>query len=259
MKKCTEQDRSALLEYLSVNAPLNLFFIGDIENEGLESGQVTCWMDQDEQGIHAVNMWYAPSKSLLLSSDEEKIDQEFVDDFLNTHEVRTVSGVTSLLNRYSIPSMTVHQDCWFAMLDHANNTVDTSLTRRLGMDDIPGIVRLEQICFPDDPVDEASLKRIFEHSSGRNYGIYADGKLVSSAGSTAECSNLAMAVAVCTDPDYRDHRYASACIARLSNELLKEGKTPCLFYNAPNAAKIYKGLGYRDIGTWTMIKKGSIA
>jgi hypothetical protein len=34
--------------------------------------------------------------------------------------------------------------------------------------------------------------------------------------------------------------------------VLDEGKTLCLFYNTPEEGRIYKRLGFKDIGMWTM-------
>ena len=44
-------------------------------------------------------------------------------------------------------------------------------------------------------------------------------------------------------------------VAALSAELLAEGRTPYLFYledNAP-AAHVYKKIGFRDTGHWTVV------
>ena len=62
-----------------------------------------------------------------------------------------------------------------------------------------------------------------------------------------------MAIGVASDPACRGRGYAAACIAKLSAALLAEGKTPCLFYDNPSAARIYKALGYRDIGDWSLL------
>ena len=93
-----------------------------------------------------------------------------------------------------------------------------------------------------------------EGGSGRYYGIKKDGKLVALAGSTAECEGLAMVVGVGTDENNRSRGYATKVVGRLSDDLLKEGKLPCLFYENPAAARIYKKIGYRDIGNWMMIR-----
>ncbi|TKI86654.1 GNAT family N-acetyltransferase, partial [Bacillus cereus] len=34
----------------------------------------------------------------------------------------------------------------------------------------------------------------------------------------------------------------------------KESRTLCLFYNNPVAGRIYKRLGFKDIGMWTMYR-----
>jgi predicted GNAT family acetyltransferase len=35
-------------------------------------------------------------------------------------------------------------------------------------------------------------------------------------------------------------------------DVLAEGKTLCLFYDNPKAGSIYKRLGFKDIGFWSM-------
>ncbi|MNI57803.1 FR47-like protein [compost metagenome] len=75
--------------------------------------------------------------------------------------------------------------------------------------------------------------------------------IATASGYSAESSISAMAVA--TQPAYRGQGLASQRVARLSADMLHEGRTPCLFYNDPQAALIYRKLGYQDIGFWTML------
>lgn len=79
-----------------------------------------------------------------------------------------------------------------------------------------------------------------------------DGKVIVTASTTAENSMSAMVVAVATHPDYRGKGLAKHVVARLCGDLLAEGRSLCLFYDNPNAGLIYKKLGFKDVGFWSM-------
>jgi len=40
------------------------------------------------------------------------------------------------------------------------------------------------------------------------------------------------------------------CMKRLCTDLIKEGKSLCLFCDNPKAASIYRKIGFQQIGTW---------
>jgi hypothetical protein len=93
-----------------------------------------------------------------------------------------------------------------------------------------------------------------EDGSTRRY-IAEDGdKIICTAASTAESSDMAMIIGVATHKDYRNRGLASAVVSKLCSDLLSEGKTPCLFYDNPNAGKIYNRLGFKVIGKWKMLR-----
>ncbi len=64
-----------------------------------------------------------------------------------------------------------------------------------------------------------------------------------------------MVVEVCTHPHYRGKGYASLILQIMIQDFIKEGRTLCLFYNNPAAGRIYKQLGFKDIGMWTMYRQ----
>ena len=41
---------------------------------------------------------------------------------------------------------------------------------------------------------------------------------------------------------------------KLFKDVMDEGKLLCLFYDNPEAGRIYKRLGFTDIGMWTMYR-----
>lgn len=253
MRKCTEQDYEKLMAYLNREPEINLFFIGDIHNFGFSSEIMCIYMDEDQDGIHAVYLVYIDN--LCIQSYEGKADQRFVEELIKKYQITCISGETSLIDKYSLDQFDKEFPCKFASIRKLNTWVDTSEVLRLGIEDVERIADLQTLGFPDTPRDEEAIRVTIESDSGRYYGIFQDGKLVSMAGSSAECYSLGMVVGVCTDPKYRGKQYASKCVTKLSSDLLKEGKIPCLFYYNPSAARIYKALGYEDVGGWKMLRR----
>ena len=86
----------------------------------------------------------------------------------------------------------------------------------------------------------------------RTFYLEVDGKIISTASTTAENSLSAMVVGVASLSDYRGQGLATRTMTALCQQLLAEGRTLCLFYDNPKAGEIYKRLGFRDIGMWRM-------
>ena len=79
---------------------------------------------------------------------------------------------------------------------------------------------------------------------------------LSGASSSAESKELAMIVGVFTEENQRRKGLAKKCVFALSQKLLSEGKTVCLFYDNPNAAKMYEKIGFKHTGGFlSMLKK----
>ncbi|EQI88936.1 acetyltransferase family protein [Clostridioides difficile P2] len=64
-----------------------------------------------------------------------------------------------------------------------------------------------------------------------------------------------MIIGVGTHPKYRAKGLATKCLIKLCSELLRENKIPCLFYDNEEAGKIYKKLGFENIGKWGIYSK----
>jgi hypothetical protein len=91
-----------------------------------------------------------------------------------------------------------------------------------------------------------------ESNTARTYYSVENGVITSCVSTAAENSMSAMIVGVCTRKEYRRKGIATAIMQKLFQDVLKEGKTLCLFYDNPAAGRIYKRLGFKDIGMWTM-------
>jgi len=88
--------------------------------------------------------------------------------------------------------------------------------------------------------------------------IEAEDKIISTVATTAETSKSAMVVSVATAKDHRKKSLASSLMKELMKiYLIDKKKELCLFYDNPEAGKIYLRLGFENIGMWTIFKRKS--
>ncbi len=81
-------------------------------------------------------------------------------------------------------------------------------------------------------------------------------KIISTVAISAETKLSAMVVGVATDKAYRNKGLASKLLLRLMEVYLYDkNKELCLFYDNPEAGKIYLKLGFEKIGYWDMFQK----
>jgi predicted GNAT family acetyltransferase len=132
--------------------------------------------------------------------------------------------------------------------------------RRLGPDDADDITDLLAGIKEFDRGDrdrEKSKKQLLSNMQhGSIYcGVLDDGRLVSVASTSAANSRSAMVVGVATQPGCRGRGYASAVVSSVCTASFAEGKEfLCLFYDNPNAGRIYNRIGFREIGEYAMLR-----
>ena len=133
--------------------------------------------------------------------------------------------------------------------------IDLIQVHKATINDISRIISLHSKIpeFSDAPRNSDSMKRSMEKGVARTFYVEVNGQMVSSASTTVENTYAAMVVGVCTLEDYKRKGYATQCLTAIAREVLDENKVLCLFYDNPEAGRIYKKLGYVDIGKWTLI------
>jgi predicted GNAT family acetyltransferase len=271
-----EADRWQTLELLIREPAFNLFLIGDIENYGMAAPFQQVWGDFDSRGLlqavllryYNSFLAYAPNhcdlrgfartirkqmRAEILSGHAETIErfQPLLGGgrLKQTHYAELPNTAASLTLSPSFQPLSP------SLLPPPTTDASQAMPRKATLADVPAIFALKrQIAeFRLVPTAEESFRRALSIGAGRSYLIWANGKVVSIASTTAENSRSAMVVGVCTHPDYRRQGLATACIQALCRELLNEGKLLCLFYDNPQAGSIYRRLGFRELGKWGML------
>lgn len=260
VKILKEEDREKVLEYLKEEASYNLFIIGDIENYGFESDFQTLWGSFDENNI--IN-------GILLKYNESFIPY-YKDNNFDPKEfkkiVREWEGFKVLSCKGSIAEK--FRDCFesykekstfFCELRSKENLLENCeiIIEKANVEDAKRIYDILLTIEEFDSIRANSVEKIertIKTKSGRTYYIQNKEKeMINICQTTAENKYSAMIVGVSTRKNYRRKGYMSYCLSKLCSDIIDEGKLCCLFYDNPEAGRVYHKLGFQTIGKWTMI------
>jgi len=254
------------MKLLDTEPAVNLFIIGDIENFGYQQDFQDLWGDWHGGSLRAVLLRYYDA--YVPYAREADYDRAaFLSLIRGRADWQVIHGKKSIVE-YLVGEGEVegHQyDKHFCELTAlALKPAEVALPAgyeliRCGRAHVDGIVRLHSICF-GHPGDRMASRQeaIHKELADGNKSIWAvqtAGQIVSTAETAAENSRSAMIIGVCTHPEHRQRGLASSCLYRLCEEQLNQRRSMCLFYDNPEAGTIYKRLGFKDIGTWTMIER----
>lgn len=261
IRKLTKRDHEQVLTFLKEEAAINLFIIGDIEAFGYDADFQELWgIFTEGEALQSVLLRFHDSFIPYGKDDFSVADYEAI---LSPHRPLKLSGKSDIVEKledlHGIHLGTKNK-MYFCECKDDTALPETILHTRIKlatMDDVKRIMKLRSNIeeFPQTTEQsEKILRQSLETNTGHTYYIEEEGEIVASASTSAENSLSAMVVGVCTHPDYRGRGYASLLLQKMIQDFTKEGRMLCLFYNNPAAGRIYKRLGFKDIGTWTMYR-----
>lgn len=263
MQRCTEADRQAILAYIAAEPEINLFIYGDVETVGVDQPPVQVWAEPDSKGWDFLILQYFDS--YILYSQNPGYNVAAAAAFLRERKVQGISGKQELLDRLApyFPG----KSCKLTYMSRCNAVnpafaarIPASVTvRELGPEDLDQALELlrgiEEFAdtYHGEDREREELAQCWK-CGGMMVGAFREGRLVCTAQTTAASSRSAMVVGVATRPDERGRGYASAVVAELCRRSFAQGrKFLCLFYDNPAAGRIYRRIGFTEVGGWSMM------
>ncbi|QCR32977.1 GNAT family N-acetyltransferase [Lysinibacillus sp. SGAir0095] len=261
IKKLTEENRLQLMEFVCKKPAENLFIIGDVEAFGFNNEFQTLWGQFNEEGeLVAVLLRY---ESNYIPYAQGPYDIEGFAQIINSDpNMRELSGLKEVVEKLEplIPKKKRSDNSFYyakcQRLLESKTQEELSRVEKLTLNELEENVELLKGVpeFKTSNITVESKKRMIENNTGRTYFIRVDGEMATTASTTAENSASAMIIAVATKEEFKRQGLATVCMINLCKDLLAEGKELCLFYDNPEAGKIYKRLGFEDIGFWNMYR-----
>lgn len=260
IKTLDPSDHEQLMNFLKDNSSINLFIIGDIERYGYDKDFQTVWAEFKENRIIAVLLKY--HDFFIFSAKNPQYDLNQFIEIIEHYDFSTISGESIILKPFEkhysqFKTKAMH----FAEFTQFNEPMTLTQTiHKASIDDLDELIDLKRTIKEFEIIkDKSMIKKNIKEGMTSIYYIKSDGKIVSSAETTAENSDAAMIIGVCTAENYRNQGYASQLMIYICKKFIEKNKKLCLFYDNPDAGKIYRRLGFEAIGQWTMLQNNKPA
>lgn len=262
IRQLAEKDREAVLAFAGDRPAENLFIIGDIDAFGFDSDKVTVWGDFDESGsLTSILLRYKENFIPYARNIDQLDGKAWGDVIIQAGPLRMISGLKTQVGKilpYISRTEKGKKLCFYAKREDdlpLNKDAARGDVKMAFPEEADKIVQLrsEIAEFADSSEDPSDLQKNMEKGFSRTYYIEEKDEPVSVVSTTAETRGAAMIVGVCTKKGYEHRGFATGCLIKMIAALKAEHKQPCLFYDNPEAGKIYKKLGFSDIGEWVMV------
>ena len=261
IRKLEEKDRKETLDFLSEEPSINLFAIGDIESFGFNEDFQDVWGEYDDYKLTGVLLRY--NQNFIPYWKKDNFNPDKFKDIIRNSPIkgRMMSGKKIIMENFeSIFDNFKKRETYFCELKKAEKLVDDTFEVKIAKisdkNRIPKFINsIKEFNNSPNTTPEQFEKKLLTNSGKSYYIENSNGEIISIAQTTAENSFSAMVVGVATRQDYRKKGLVSKCMSKLCFDYLQEGKTLCLFYDNPEAGKIYKRIGFKEIEKWIMINE----
>ncbi len=268
-----QKDIETLKVYLSKDAVPNLFFRANIENYGLEGDKVEAFAHINDAEWDFVLLRYF-SIVLIYSQKENYSIQEAVKLVTSFEKVDTIGGKHSVVEKLKndFSSFTFRPTsllrCTKESLAKNNDKtahdslIFTELPSDKGDDLVDFYFTIAEFEKNYKGQEEGYRQRTKENlQKDSNAYVFTDnGTIVSSAMAGAQCSIGSMLLGVATSPNYRKQGLATILVTKACSNQFEKGKDfVALFFDNPEAASLYKKIGFEEAGGYTVLQNNIAA
>jgi len=259
IRKAQIQDLPAIQALCASDSSRLLFIDGDIRQNGLETDYQETWIEEEHGTIRGIFLRYHAN---LVFYFKEKLNDRSGFEALFTDQIKMLSATQKdvdampahLRERFTFRT-TYFCECP-VLKASALSVKPTPATAQ----DAAGIVTLLSniteftASYAHTTMEEriSTMTERYQLGKVHGYVVKDQGKVVAHAATGVETDSGVMVVAVATDPAYRQKGYGRAVVSALTQDAISKGQKPCLFYDNPEAGKIYHDLGYVTFDHWCL-------
>ena len=259
IRKAKPSDLKAIQALCASDSSRLLFIDGDIVQNGLETDYQETWIEIENESIRGIFLRYH-SNFVFYFKEPLKDIQGF--EALFTDEIKMVSACKKDVDAMpeSIKARFDFRTTYFCECPELKAEAPSIQVQPAHEEDAAAIVELLssitefQASQSNTPKEQriSNMAERYRQNKATGFIIKENDQVVAHASTGVETGSGVMVVAVATDPDHRKKGYGRAVVYAITDYALRHGQKPCLFYDNPEAGKIYHDLGYVTFDLWCL-------
>jgi uncharacterized protein len=256
IRKAQATDLEAIGALCASDSSRLLFIDGDIAQNGLETDYQETWIEIQDNKIRGIFLRYHTNFVFYFKEPLNDI-QGF--EALFTDQIKMISACKKDIDAMpeSIKARFNFRTMYFCECERLKPQVLTlSPCEATAADALAIVTLLSSISEFKSNLHTSEEERIktmrdrYEQHKIHGFIIKENDTVIAHASTGVETSSGVMVVAVATAPDQRKKGYGRAVVYAITEYALQHGQKPCLFYDNPEAGKIYHDLGYVTFDLW---------
>lgn len=262
LTRASEKDREEILEYCSYESIFNIFIIGDIENFGFSSPYQDVWYERRNEKLVGIALRY--HNNLIVYSHLLDMNFNLIKPILDEYDIDIISGKGEVIdkihptlkqnyNSRNDMKFCKHKDI-SSLKEVTEDIVVASEEDAMKIATSYGNIEEFKNLYSDD-VNERyqQISTRISSGEGKHLMILDDIGIVSHGNTTAENSMSGMIGGIFTRHQMRNNGYGSQIITSLVRDLKNRNKEVGLFYKDEKEGQIFKSLGFKQIGIWSIL------
>lgn len=261
--KATEDNRKEILNYCLDEKIINTFIIGDIENYGFSSENQDIWFEKDKYTIKGVALRY--HTMLIVYSRYLNMDFTQIEWIIKNHGIEFISGIDTVIDELYpyLDDKYSRKDTQFSKYIKGHKLVPvTKNIMKATVDDAMEIAKtygdigeFKSLYSSDINIRYNQIKSRMETGEGIHIFVKDEDGIISHGNTTAENTFSGIIGGLFTRDDKRGMGFGSQIVSYLTKYLLEENKDIALFYEDKNLDKFFNKNGFKNIGTWTVLRR----
>jgi ribosomal protein S18 acetylase RimI-like enzyme len=256
IEKVKENNKQRVIDYLQLDVIRHVFAFYDIQHE---PDYTTMYVAFENGSLRGYVLIYTALEfpSVILECENDTAE-ELIEYAPENRSIMHVPPNLLPIVKRKIPNAKCYVEDWMLVKTDDATFFRSKLVRRLRTKDDAS--KLAMLLSSRKDRTTGTVKKYFEMISKQPiYGVFANGELVSYAGSFIQLPQVWMIGGVYTHPKQRSKGYATLATSAVTEGALRNAETAALFVRSDNysAVRVYEKIGYKKIGEKLWVDAGT--
>lgn len=253
MIRCyTPSDAQRALDYIGQDYSECIYLYVNLKKYGIENPDMMLWLEEQRQVVCGICLRYF--ECFHLFSKENDIDISGMQEFLRRYKPKIFFCSSSIEVGFNEEWLKTYKKEKMDVFRAIPMPEDQS--RQVYVAGIENLDEIAQFMMTDPTyskiydldVLKAQLKQRMEDGFGRVFYTRENGEIVATAMTYAELNDMAIFSGLLTAKKYRRKRLCSAVLAKLTNQLIQEGKSVYCLVSVEASKKLMLKMGFSVVG-----------